>query len=767
MWGAIGIFRGIFGVIPRLTLLLMTSALLARRARTGTRLLLLLLLLAAWPARATHIVGGELDLQYVRGSTYQLTLTLYFDAINGNPGALDQTLTASIFAQGTDQRLQDVVLPLTGNTFVAYTNPACTSPSLSTRQLIYSRSVELPAAVYASPQGYYVAVERCCRNNSISNIQLPADAAQTFYLEFPAVVRNGRPFLDSTPKIFPPLSDYACQGDLFTYDFGGQDPDKDSLVYALATPLNGHSSRNNSKPLAAPAPYDPVDWNPGLGEQNQIPGAPTLTIDRATGRLQVRPTQVGLFVFAIRCAEYRRGQKIGEVRRDFQLKVLDCPRNAPPRILAQLPSQPRTYVPGRDTLRLTPTGNRCVRLRFTDPDPTSALTLQLVRAGYLGPLPTVSLDHGTVHANGMPDTLVSELCFPACVDTQGKVQYLSVVVADNGCALPKRDTVRLALLAQPVPNVPPTLTSTATLPLRARPGDVVSFEVTATDGDGDPVTLSLAGRNFSAPGVGAQLLAGPVGTPTTGRFSWRVDCAAVGQPVYEFEFTATAAPCQQPQTTKLVVPVRVDYQNQPPVLTSTLPPAAAAGAPPRVVRLGVGQVYEADLTATDADNDALTLTATGAGFELAAANMRFGATNGRGRASGKFRWEAVCAAAQLPVPLEVTFQVLEATCRPQPQAQVVRFEVVNPDTLTFLPPNIITPNRDGKNDVFTLPTLPPDYCDARFADIKIFSRWGNQVYASTDRAFRWDGDGRATGVYFYLIEYTDGRRFKGLLTVAP
>ncbi|MEJ7658937.1 MAG: hypothetical protein WKG07_04595 [Hymenobacter sp.] len=37
-----------------------------------------------------------MDLQHLSGNTYQLTLNLYFDAINGNPGALDGSLTAGI-----------------------------------------------------------------------------------------------------------------------------------------------------------------------------------------------------------------------------------------------------------------------------------------------------------------------------------------------------------------------------------------------------------------------------------------------------------------------------------------------------------------------------------------------------------------------------------------------------------------------------------------------------------------------------------------------
>ena len=80
--------------------------------------------------------------------------------------------------------------------------------------------------------------------------------------------------------------------------------------------------------------------------------------------------------------------------------------------------------------------------------------------------------------------------------------------------------------------------------------------------------------------------------------------------------------------------------------------------------------------------------------------------------------------------------------------------------------NIITPNADGQNDAFRLPELPVDFCDNRFARIQVFSRWGQPVFESVDRGFRWAGEGQA-GTYYYLITYTDGRRFKGWLEVKP
>ncbi|MBF9220511.1 T9SS type B sorting domain-containing protein [Hymenobacter ruricola] len=750
------------------------------RLRGAARLVLLLLvglLALAGPARATHIVGGEMELVHNSGDSYTLQLNLYFDAVHGSASALDADLTASIFDKANNQRMANVVLPLTSNTFVNYTNPACADATLSTRKLVYSKAITLAAGTYNNLLGYYVAVERCCRNNSISNIVGPGNAAQAFYLEFPAVVRRGAPFYDSTPRIFPPLADYACRGELFYYDFGGQDADGDSLVYDLVTPLNGHANTNTPKPAAAePAPYAPITWNAGLGTLNQILGAPTLSINRATGRLTVRPTDLGLFVFGVRCSEYRRGEKIGEARRDFQLMVINCPTNSKPSLaLLPAPTGSVRYRPGRDTLKLVPGSNHCVRLRFTDPDLNSRLTLSLSPVNFSGLLPSFSTAFsGTVHGVGMPDTLTATLCFPECLNTRGKVFLLDVVVGDDGCSLPRRDTVRVAFTAVPPPNSPPLLTSTAgpALPLRARIGDLISFDLTGTDPDNDPVQLEMTGVGFSPLGLGATLSQSAASPGQRGRFTWRVDCRAVGpDSVFTFQFAAATQPCNGQQAATLSVPVVVRYSNRPPTLASDLP-ALQPGQDLPLVELPLGRQYTAHFTGFDPDRDGLTLLATGntgagnEGVDLGSVGMRFDARNGAGAASGTFQWDVSCAAANLHRDLVVTFQLIDATCRPLPQQQQVRLRVHSPDTVAVKLYNIITPNNDRQNDEFRLPELPPNFCDSQFIGVKIFSRWGQQVFESADRDFRWPGQG-SSGIYYYYITYTDGRRFRGWLEVKP
>ena len=748
----------------------------ARPARFG-RLPGCLWLLGCWlllalPARATHIVGGELELKHLTGTSYSLVLNLYFDAYNGDPSLIDASLTASIFDKATNSRMANLVLPLVSNNLVSYQNPACAKPTLATRKLVYSKDLTLDAGTYAAPQGYYVAVERCCRNLSIANIVNPGNAAQAFYLEFPGVERNGQPFYDSTPRLFPALAEYACLNQPFTYDFGGFDNDGDSLVYELVTPLNGHASISMPKPTTAAAPYSLISWTSGQSATNAIPGAPTLRIDRFTGRLVVQPSSQGLFAFAVRCAEYRRNEKIGEVRRDFQLMVLACPTNRTPSLVVLPAATGRVrYQPGRDTLRLVPGGNHCVRVRFTDPDPGSRLTLTVRPANFSGPLPALTgTTTGLVRAAGAPDTLEATLCFPTCLDSRCRVWQLDVVVADDGCSLPRRDTLRLAFTSVPTPNSPPIISTTAPAarPLTARVGTVVSFDITATDPDNDSIRLEMSGQGFLPADLGATLTPVAGSRPLRARFNWPVDCRALaGDSGRVFQFAAVTTPCVGRQATTVDVPMVVRYANHAPVLTSSpaLPITPVGGTVP-LVRLPLGALYTLQLAGTDADLEGLTLTASSENFALADANMRFSAQNGPGRATATFSWEASCAAVSLHRPLNVTFQLLDATCRPLPQRLAVRFEVDRPSAPEVKLYNIITPNADKKNDEFRLPELPANFCDEQFERVQVYSRWGQLVFESDDREFRWPGQGQAA-IYFYLVSYSDGRRFKGWLEVLP
>ncbi|MFM7430044.1 MAG: gliding motility-associated C-terminal domain-containing protein, partial [Flammeovirgaceae bacterium] len=202
------------------------------------KIFLTLFLLVALPVMATHIVGGEFELIHISGNTYKLNMILYFDKKNGNQGAKDPSAVVGIFRKSDNLQMATYTLPRISETEVQYAQPACSDGSIETTKIVYSLDIILSQTVYTDPSGYYVSWQRCCRNYSILNVFSPSPpsaittdrtryAGQTFYLEFPPVVKNGEPFIDSTPRLFPPLSDYACPFRPYYVDFGGVDDDGD------------------------------------------------------------------------------------------------------------------------------------------------------------------------------------------------------------------------------------------------------------------------------------------------------------------------------------------------------------------------------------------------------------------------------------------------------------------------------------------------------------------------------------------------------------
>ena len=70
-------------------------------------------------------------------------------------------------------------------------------------------------------------------------------------------------------------------------------------------------------------------------------------------------------------------------------------------------------------------------------------------------------------------------------------------------------------------------------------------------------------------------------------------------------------------------------------------------------------------------------------------------------------------------------------------------------------PSAFTPNKDGLNDVFG----PTSYGFMKKFEFKIYNRWGQLVYVSSDPAKRWNGTLKGNelpaGVYVWMIKYTD------------
>jgi gliding motility-associated-like protein len=283
------------------------------------------LLLLAHPLWATHQVGGQLEMRAVgdRPGHYRIIVTNYFEA--GLRADQQGGGFLGIFRSRDDVQMTTFSVSETGQRQrVIYANEFCAElRNLKFVVATFEADIQLDPATYSDAQGYYISYQTRNRNAGIDNITDPVQTGFTFFLAFPALQKNGVPVSYSSPH-FPPINgEYVCVGEPFTFPFGGTDADGDELRYSMVTPLDQKGTGRNQ--TVSPGPYPTVRWKADYGSQNAIPGAPALSINPKTGELSVTANRLGLFVFAVNVEEYRAGVKIGEVRRDFQFLVVDCP----------------------------------------------------------------------------------------------------------------------------------------------------------------------------------------------------------------------------------------------------------------------------------------------------------------------------------------------------------------------------------------------------------------------------------------------------------
>ena len=433
------------------------------------------------PSYGSHIVGGEFELLHLSGFTYRLNLILYFDELNAIPGIRDANALARIFRKSDNAALLDVNIPYISQSSVAYFQPACAHGEVVTLRLLYSTTINLPAEDFNHPDGYYVTWQRCCRNYNIDNIfsEDPnlggTHAGQTFFLEFPPVVNaSGDPFINSSPNLFPVLSDLVCANREYWLDFSGKDVDGDSLTYTLVTPLNTFNRFGTPRGGPRPGPYPEVLWRTdlGFGIDNIVNGSPDLQIS-PKGFLTVRPTEEGLFLFSVKCEEYRDKIKIGELIRDFQMFVVDaCPSATAPVITTKTATE-TTYSDVSSIDIVVPNtaegANRCIYVQVSDSDAAIAtdgfeekISLRAIGLNFnpeIGELESILPD---IKAATLKDgsSQQFEICFPKCpfsnTPSSGIFQ-IGIIVNDDSCPLPLFDQLTLRVRIIPPDNNAPVL----------------------------------------------------------------------------------------------------------------------------------------------------------------------------------------------------------------------------------------------------------------------------------------------------------------------
>ncbi|HTF82407.1 MAG TPA: hypothetical protein VL947_11805, partial [Cytophagales bacterium] len=408
---------------------------------------LFILLLVLGRVTASHIVGGELSLQQVDkgGGTYEISLTFLFDDVNGNPNSEGAVYPIRSFRKSDHTPIQQFYLRRYRNTeILKYSDSLCINGEVSTRIIRYRDTVTLSVDLYNVP--VYFATEVCCRNGRVSNIENSGNAGYVFYAEFPALKDKGLRVNNSSPQFNKLRGDYACVGKETTLDFSAQDRDGDSLVYTLMTPLNGHASSvppNSALPDPVnPGPYMPVSWIAGSDSVN-LPGAGYIRIHPATGLLTIRTSYSGFYICSVQCAEYRNGNKIGEVRRDYQIWVDNCPSLSKPIL---------TRGPGIDSLFTIRDLQTAYAIVARDSSQRLYINYQALN---FNPVMIKTTNTSKFVVNRQ-DSLLSSFSWADCRLLDTAYTYkMRVVVSNQACPIPFRDTLMFNFKVSIPQNTPP------------------------------------------------------------------------------------------------------------------------------------------------------------------------------------------------------------------------------------------------------------------------------------------------------------------------
>ena len=671
---------------------------------------------------ATHIVGGEMYYTYLGNDDYELTIKMYRDCNATTP--FDDPLFFGVFGSSGEHLFDDQLFP-TSITDVPITvnNPCLTPPdNICTEEAIYQGTIHLPAGT----GGYTIAYQRCCRGSFIANLDNPSDQGLTLTVRVPDVNVSGP---NSSPRFVDAPPTALCLGDPFTFDHSATDPDGDELVYDLCAPFNGGSVAFPNPTTPDPPPYVPVPFGPGYSVADMVNSVPAMTIDAATGELDLTPAGLGFFVVGVRVREYRNGVMLSEVIRDFQFDFVNCVVN----VLSTIADQSDTSFCNGLTVQMennsigggffhwdfgvpgtqADTSDQEAPL-FTYPAPGEYLVTLVANPGWpcadtsqktFELYPPVEVGFSipdVVCPDQMPLTISATGNFSAAADvhwdfgngfstdltahtttvsfTQLGSHVIKVNASEHGCEGAFEDSLQV----YPLPTVafePDTGGCTPfAVPFTQSANAWTPMQFHWDFGDGQSSTDSLPDHTYLSPGV------------------------------YDVKITvSTTSGCVA--TRSLVREAMVDAWPQP-VARFTVDPT-------------ITSLLHPEVTFTDHSIDAVQ-------WDFQVEDMHY--------SSAPFLHVFDDAG---------DFDALLTVTSAQGCTDTTAVQVLVGDHL-FFAPNSFTPNGDDINE-----TWRPEVRGARMYHLDVFDRWGHVVFSTTDPKQAWDGKNATTGPYAYKAWLTE------------
>jgi gliding motility-associated-like protein len=376
-------------------------------------ILLNLLILSSFSAWSTHVIGGNISVIWESQNQYKIKVKIYRDDLSGG-AQMPASIEVGIYEIGTNNLEGFMTIPLASTSIIPL-GDECYTPdpnSLQIEEGVYESTSNF--FINSFSPGYYVQTEIFARNTLALNLNVTPSNLQgmTFYCEIPdpALGTNSSPIFDDYP-----VDAYFCINSSKIFNFNVTDPDGDSLVYSLATPLGTISTTggSNTTPGSGAYPYYPtVPWSAGYSLTNIVGGGSPMSINVITGDITAAPGVLGYFTFAVKVEEYRNGVKIGEVRSDIQYASLICSGSADPDFLNSEPTMGQTIQIPYNNLY-------CKDLIFNDINISDTLYIEMISPIF---------DSGAYQTTPIPDINGGLHFF---YDFNGSIWTNSVVTSPN------------------------------------------------------------------------------------------------------------------------------------------------------------------------------------------------------------------------------------------------------------------------------------------------------------------------------------------------
>lgn len=274
---------------------------------------------------ASHIVGGEVYYDSLGNDQYRVTFEVYRDCSGTD---FDDPLQYTVFNDdGSIFSVYSIPLPEPDTLPIVYDDPCVTPPNdICIERAIYIDTITMPA----TPDGYYITYQRCCWAANILNIVDPGSWGLTITTRVPGTNLVGNEDNNCARfNNYPPI--VLCSNNTLDFDHSATDPDGDSLVYFMCTPKTlSIATTGVAEPNPeAPAPYADVNWETGYTGIAPLGPGSNITLDPATGAMEITPNQLGTFVAGVCVQEYRDGVLINEKMRIFGYRVVSCEVEVP------------------------------------------------------------------------------------------------------------------------------------------------------------------------------------------------------------------------------------------------------------------------------------------------------------------------------------------------------------------------------------------------------------------------------------------------------